>query len=143
MKKLILPLIILATIIIGCATQNPNAGKPNVDPQTGITNGVQPAYIPNTTGTKIIGYANEAAPLVPPPYGTILGGAASLAAIILGAIAKKKNDQANTATLAAQTLAEGVVKAGPTVVQTVQEVAANTSSAALAAVATHINNATD
>lgn len=147
-KRIVLSLLITAVIglAIGCASTNPNAGKPIVNDQ-GVVTGTQPAYIPNTIVTQGASLVQQAAPVIPAPYGDAAAIAASLALAIAAYVAKLKNQQAAaSSTLAAQTLAAGVVKAGastPDVLRIVSDVAANTSTSAAAVVAAHIADATN
>lgn len=94
------PLIVLfgiCLITIGlvgaCATKNPNAGKPIIDPATGQTNGVEPGYLPNATVGTIGKTGNQIAPFIPAPYGDLLTLGLGLATTITGLIAKSKNGQ--------------------------------------------------
>lgn len=95
--------------IHGCGTVNPGAGAPIINPATGLpatnTAGqplLQPAFVPNATGTKIVAYANEAAPLIPAPWGDILTGVGAIATIVMGGIAKQQSNKAATAATTAQ-----------------------------------------
>ena len=102
-------------------------------------------YAPNATTMQAVGYANQAAPLIPAPYGTILTGAAAAAALIAGWFAKKKNDQlavANTATdtnAAAAAAMASVIQSQPALVT--QAMQAATSNGSTGAVAEHIKSA--
>ena len=102
-------------------------------------------YAPNATTMQAVGYANQAAPLIPAPYGTILTGAAAAAALIAGWFAKKKNDQlavANTATdtnAAAAAAMASVIQSQPALVT--QAMTAATSNGSTGAVAEHLKSA--
>ena len=102
-------------------------------------------YLPNQTVISAANYANAAAPLVPAPYGTILTGLASLAALVAGYVAQKKNtqlaaasDSADTHAAAAAAMAS-VIQATPTLVT--QAMIAAQTNGSTAAVATHIASA--
>ena len=60
-------------------------------------------YAPNATTMQAVGYANQAAPLLPAPYGTLLTGVASIAAVLAGWFATKKNNELAAANAAADT----------------------------------------
>lgn len=144
-KYFIIPFIAL-TLIVGCATKNPTAGQPVLDPVTGQPTGqVQPPFIPNATGTKIVGYANQAAPLIPSPWGTILTGVGAIATLVMGGIAKQQSGKASDATdkaTAAQAtttqIAKSVAAQGDSVAQAVINHAS--SSGVAPAVFAAINN---
>jgi len=96
------------------------------------------SYVPNSAVMQGVTYAQEAGPLVPAPYGTILTGVASLVACIASYIATKKNAQLTASTTANQTLA-AVVAPSATLTSEAMRIAASNGSTA--AVATHIANA--
>ena len=96
------------------------------------------SYQPNQAVMQAVGYANAAAPLVPAPYGTILTGLASLAALVAGYVANKKNTQLATAQAAGAALASAVVQ-NPTATAAAMTAAAGNGSTA--AVAEHIASA--
>jgi hypothetical protein len=107
----ILLLLSLVLWIAGCATSNPN-----YDPKKPVSETNQP-YLANKSATQAADTAAAVAPLVPPPYGTILGGIGVLVGAAAGIFAKVKNDQANTHATALNQLAESVVAQGPSVTQ--------------------------
>ena len=102
-------------------------------------------YAPNATTMQAVGYANQAAPLLPAPYGTILGGFAALAALVASYVANKKNNQLVVANAAADTHAAAaaamvsVIQAQPALVTAAMNAA--TSNGSTAAVATHLQSA--
>ena len=102
-------------------------------------------YVANATTMQAVGYANQAAPLLPAPYGTLLTGVASLAAILAGWFAKKKNDELATANASADDHAAAaaamasVIQAQPALVTAAMNAA--TSNGSTAAVATHLQSA--
>jgi len=113
---------------------------------------VQPAgpavvtnYLPNQTVMQAIGYANAAAPLIPAPYGTILTGLTSLAALLAGYAAQKKNTQLAAANAAADSHSAAaaamasVIQSQPPLVTAAMTAAATNGSTA--AVATHLQAA--
>jgi hypothetical protein len=102
-------------------------------------------YAPNATTMQAVGYANQAAPLIPAPYGTILLGLTSAATLIAGYFAKKKNDELATANAATDTNAAAaaamaaVIQSQPALVTAAMNAA--TSNGSTAAVATHLQSA--
>lgn len=104
-----LGLIILTTVALaGCATKNPNYNP--AQPATPVS-GNNPAYVPDPNIAKYTATAtgaNQATALVD-PYAPIIQTGIETAAGIVTALsllfANKKNNQANTATAAAQHLA--------------------------------------
>ena len=102
-------------------------------------------YLPNQAVMTAVGYAQTAAPLVPAPYGTILTGLASLAALVAGYVAQKKNTQLAAANAAADSHSAAaaamasVIAASPQLVT--QAMTAATSNQSTAAVASHIASA--
>ena len=102
-------------------------------------------YLPNQTVMQAIGYANAAAPLIPAPYGTILGGLATLAALIAGRVAQQKNTQLAAAQAtsdshaAAAAAMASVIQSQPPLVTAAMTAAATNGSTA--AVATHLQAA--
>ena len=102
-------------------------------------------YVPNQAVMTAVNYAQEAAPLVPSPWGNILTGVASLAAIVAGFVAKNKNTQlaaANSASdshAAAAAAMASVIQSQPALVT--QAMTAAGSNGSTAAVATHIASA--
>ena len=122
MKKLLW--LLPAVIIIGCAVPNPsyNSSQP--------PSGSNPPYAPNPAGTNAAGIAGAVAPFVPPPWGEVVGGIGALAAVIAGAIAKSKNNQAIAAQAATTQLATSVAAQGPAVAQAVIDHASGSAQAA-------------
>jgi hypothetical protein len=102
-------------------------------------------YVANAATMQAVNYANQAAPLIPAPYGSILTGVASLAALIAGYFAKKKNDELATANAtaddhaAAAAAMASVIQAQPALVTAAMNAA--TSNGSTAAVATHLQSA--
>lgn len=97
-KRLVLTLCVVytaITLINGCASPNPNAGQKTVivNPDGTFTTNTAPQYIPNTTGTQVVGYAKTAAPFIPAPYGDILTLAAGIATVVMTKISNNKNAQ--------------------------------------------------
>lgn len=99
-KYLVVAALFLALFIYGCASTNPNAGKPVIDPATGlqVTNAagiplVQPPVIPNALGTSLVGYVNKAVPIIPAPYGDLVALLAAVGTLVMGKIAQSKNNQ--------------------------------------------------
>lgn len=125
-------------LLHGCATPNPQAGQPILAPNgQQATNAaglpaVQPPNIPNATGTKIVGYANTAAPLIPAPYGDIVTLGALVATGVMKLLANKANATTNQ-------LAASVVAQGPAVTQAVSDHASN-NDAVFPAVAAALNS---
>lgn len=100
-------LLLLVTVaIIGCASPNKA-----YDPQQPVSESNKP-YVPNETGTKIVSYGNQAAPLVPAPYNGLLIGVLGLATATMGWFAKRKNDQAASSGAQLVSVIKGVEDAG-------------------------------
>ena len=115
--------------------------QPAVTNYVTVTAAVPPvvtSYNPNQAVMTAVGYANQAAPLIPAPYGTILTGVASLAALIAGYVAQKKNTQLAASTTANQTMAAVIA---PNAVLTAQAMSIAATNGSTAAVATHIAGA--
>lgn len=99
--RILLPACLVVSVLTlsnGCATKNPNAGQVVVttNPATGVTTtNVAPEYIPNSAVTSFVNAAGAAAPLVPPPYGTLLTALLALTTAGAGAVATWKNNQKN------------------------------------------------
>jgi hypothetical protein len=141
----------------------PPASTPTAPPVTNIvympalpavTNYVQVApaippvvtsYQPNQAVMQAVGYAQAAAPLVPAPYGEVLGGFASLAALVAGYVAKRKNDQLAAANAASDSHAAAAAAMASVIGNQPQLVAqamtAAASNGSTASVATHIASA--
>jgi hypothetical protein len=102
-------------------------------------------YVANAATMQAVNYANQAAPLIPAPYGTILTGLASLAALVAGYVANKKNTQLAAANAssdshaAAASAMASVIQAQPALVTAAMNAA--TSNGSTAAVATHLQSA--
>lgn len=141
--KLILFACITAAVvtIVGCVAPNPHYQPPPAD-QNPITN---PQFIPDTGSISNAGATAHALNnAVPHPYqvpvdGLIEGGLL-LATGISGLYAKIKSNQAAKHQSALNTMALGIVKAGPEAVKTVTDTAAATPD--LAHVVTTINEHT-
>lgn len=141
----ILAVAAITLVMVGCAT--PVTLTPGIPASTNaLTGAVTPAvppvttYEPNHTVAQIAAYGDQAAPLVPAPYNTILLGALALATAVTGLIAKSKNAQANAAAAdatnahaAAATLASAIV-GNPTAVAQATQIAANNGTAGMVAV---------
>lgn len=102
-------------------------------------------YLPNQAVMTAVNYANEAAPLIPSPYGTILTGVTSLAALLAGYFANNKNTQLAAAqatsdshAAAAAAMASVIQSQPPLVIAAMTAAATNGSTAA---VATHLQSA--
>ena len=94
----------VAITATGCATPTVS---PN--PQTGLP---QTNYVANSTAIGVTQSANAIAPLIPAPFGTILGALATLVAAGASGIAAYKNKKMNEhASMLAATIA-GVETAG-------------------------------
>lgn len=89
-------------------------------------------YVPNATVTQLQGYAQQAAPLVPAPWGTVLTGILALTTAITGYIAKKANDNATAAHATASTLAAAIVTNPMTTAQAMNIAANNGTTAGVA-----------
>jgi len=102
-------------------------------------------YAPNQAVMTAVNYAQEAAPLIPAPYGNILTGVASLAAVVAGLFAQRKNTQLAAANSAADSHAAAaaamasVIQAQPALVT--QAMTAAGTNGSVATVATHIASA--
>jgi hypothetical protein len=102
-------------------------------------------YVANAATMQAVNYANQAAPLIPAPYGTILTGLASAAALIAGWFANKKNNELTAANAtsdshaAAAAAMASVIQAQPALVTAAMNAA--TSNGSTAAVATHLQSA--
>lgn len=130
-KKWLIGISIAAAIFVaGCATP---IFTPATDNSPASTN-----YVPNATATQISAALNGAAPMIPPPYGTLLTAIAGLIAAGAGTIATYKNNQLNASLAASDTLAKTIVNAGPAVIAQAHANAASDDTSAL--VATHIAN---
>lgn len=136
MKILILFSLLL---LAGCVTKNPAWTGPN-------TNGI-PQYVTDTdrlnaASNSVAGVSGALRPVN--PWGGLTDYAVNtgfgLAALISGLIAKRKNAQAKSAEAAADTIAAGAVKAGPTAVNIILQHAAETSH--FASVADLVNSNT-
>lgn len=139
-----LSVVILAAVLAGCATEH--IVSPGIPASTNaLTGAVTPAvapvvtYDPNHTVATIASYGNQAVPLVPAPYGTILIGVLGLATAVTGLIAKNRNDAKNAAVddateahAAAATLASAMVGNTTAVAQATQN-AANNGTAGIVA----------
>lgn len=117
LRQILLPLS-LVVWIIGCASSNPN-----YDPKKPVGPTNQP-YLENKSARQAADTAGAVAPLVPPPYGTILGGIGVIIGAAAGVFAKVKNDkaaaaeeEANTHATTANQLAASIVAQGPSVTQ--------------------------
>lgn len=79
--------LICATLLLGCANQ-----QVTKDPVTGqnTTN-----YVANAAVTQVAGVAQMAAPLVPQPWGALIGALGVLGTAVAGAIATYKNKRVN------------------------------------------------
>lgn len=150
----LLLVVCLADFLTGCASSNPLASPPG-QPANG-----QPAYVVNPTLTTVSNAVSSAETFTAPfnPYSPITNPLATAVLGIIGTVSawlvQKKNvaaAQAQTATAQAtagnhlaviQTMASGIVKAGPTAITAVQDVASTTSSSVLGQVAAHLNDAT-
>lgn len=76
------------------------------------TQQVVPVYGVSPTLQTGLNYAGAVAPLIPAPFGTILGGVLSLATLGLGFYAKKVNGQLSTAQSVITAVVSGVEVAG-------------------------------
>jgi len=124
LMKYVFPIVILAAILIGCTTQNPNWTKPL--PGQPDTNTL-PQFIPDP---KIHSYSNQVimgADVIAPfnPYAgltrPVLEGAFGLIGLISAAVASRKS---NKLTKSLNVMGAGVVKAGTA--QAVLDHASNT-----------------
>lgn len=129
-------LIIAAMVIIGCTTPNPDY-KPLPASQDPTTN---PQYTPNTTAISNAAYLahqanNATAPINPysVPANLLIDGVAALVTGASLVTAKIKSNQAAAAAATAakkdsalNTMAAGVVRAGPTAIAAVTDHASNT-----------------
>jgi hypothetical protein len=120
-------LILLAT---GCATRLVLA--PAVPAVTNtVTGSITPAVpavitnVPNQTLATVVNGAQAAAPLLPPPYGTLLTTILGLITVGSGLVAARANSQKNTAQTVAKTIIQGVESVGPAAVAVKQAVAAH------------------
>lgn len=106
----------------GCASVNPNAGKP--DPITGQP---QPPFITNTNLTAGLEAAHGANQATAPfnPYAGLVDAALGIAALVGGGIAAFKNAQAKTATATAAQLAASVAAQPASVTQAILDHASN------------------
>jgi len=109
---------LMAVIIIGCASPNPN-----YNPALPVS-GTNPAYLPNTNVTTgvAIGQGVNAVTAPVNPYAPFLDLGLGLAAAIATLIAKRKND-------ALSQLATSVVAQGASVAQAVTDHASNSPQA--------------
>jgi hypothetical protein len=131
--KLFLP-IFAFVVLAGCATKLATPVVTPANPTTGA-----PAetnyYVPNTAVMQGVSYVQEAAPLIPAPWGTAATALASLVAIGAALIAKKQNANANASAGAAATLAATIAAHPDQAVLTVQatKIAAGNGSTAATA----------
>ncbi len=129
MRSTLLPMVALL-LLVGCITKNPNG-------EGYITN--QPAI------DAASGYAHGINHAVPSPYSVpvdlLIDGVAGLVAGISVLFAKAKSNQAETHKAALNTIAAGVVKAGPAAVAAVSDAASNTPHFAAVADALNENTA--
>lgn len=135
----IIAIVSVLIIVAGCATKNP--AYTALTPQQQATNTTIPPYIVNPSlnqiSNSIAGAATAAAPIN--PYAGLTDWAIKLAFGIAGAAAAGYVTAKNRGVVI-DTLAAGVVKAGPTAAQAVMDHAATTP--AFTAVADAINNNT-
>lgn len=111
-------LLIGFLFVAGCAS------NPLLTPvyAPGTTNVVQ--YVPAAAVTNALGLGAQVAPLVPPPFGTILSGVLGLATVGLGTYAKIKSGQLTTHQAMLNSVILGVEKAGtPQTKQVIQDTA--------------------
>ena len=144
--KITIPALLLAAVITitGCATKLATPTVTPANPATGAP-AVTNYYVPNTAVMTGVGYVNTAAPLIPAPYGTAATAIATLAAIVAGYVAQRKNAQANASAGAASTLAAAVVahpEAAAITATATKIAAANGSTAATAIVLASANSPT-
>jgi hypothetical protein len=118
---------VIAGLIAGCASPIVTPGAPAST--NAITGQVIPAtqtvtnYVPNTTVTTGVAYAQTVAPLVPAPWGEALAAILAITTAVASGIAAKKNGQLNTANAVASTIIQGVESAGTAAVTVKQSVA--------------------
>lgn len=153
LKRITISLCVLFTVTVliqGCASTNPKAGQVTViqNPNGTLTTNVEPAYIPNVSGSKIVGTATDINNGFPSPYQAPIGWALGIASGVMAWLAKRKNDQAAAAndakTQAVATtnaLAASVAAQGPTVAQAVLD-HASSAEATFPAVADAVNRKT-
>lgn len=90
-------------------------------------------YVPNALVTQYAGYAQQAAPLIPAPYGSILTGILALTTLVTGYVAQRANANATAAHATASTLAAAVVN-NPVATAMASQIAANNGTTAGVAV---------
>lgn len=143
MKKALLHCIILAGVIVGCTAQNPNytpiaAGQPDTNTVPKFIVDSRVSSVSNTA----TGLSNMTAPFN--PYSAITGAGVHLLAWAFGlgslAVAAWKNKQKGQALGALAVIAQGAIKAGPTVAQTIIDHSSSTDH--FATIVSAINDAT-
>ena len=110
--------------IEGCASPNPNYDS------TKPPSAANPPNLPNKPATDIANGAGVAAPVVPSPWGPIIGAVGALIGVVATAVANNKNNQAIAANATATQLATSVAAQGSTVAQAVIQHASNSAQAA-------------
>jgi len=114
---------VMLSLIVGCASPNPNFNPAQPPSAT------NPPNIPNKTVTTIVDTGTQIAPVVPPPYNTILLAGLGLATAVAGIFAKVKNDQATASAATTSQIAASVAAQGPLVEQAVTDHASNSPQA--------------
>ena len=114
---------VMLSLIVGCASPNPNFNPAQPPSAT------NPPNIPNKTVTTIVDTGTQIAPVVPPPYNTILLAGLGLATAVAGIFAKVKNDQATASAATTSQIAASVAAQGPLVAQAVTDHASNSPQA--------------
>lgn len=132
MKNKIVALYAATVFLFGCTTPNP----------AHVTDASQPAFIPDAKIAQLSATAHEivnsTAPINPytAPLNLVIDGAAAIVTAVSLAFARKKSADAEAHKLAADSLAETVVKSGNTVAA-LQIAALNKTADA---VALHLDN---
>jgi hypothetical protein len=86
-------------------------------------------------------YVNAAAPLIPAPWGTAATAVATLAALVAGYIAQKKNAQANASGGAAAALSAAIVQHTDNAALTAAALSAGQTNGSVGAVAESLKSA--
>ena len=117
--KIIKPIcasLLLAWLGLGCGTT-----ESVISPNTGATNYV---WTPDPGLTNSIYTAQQIAPLLPPPIGTIAGSLATLAAVALEITRRRKNREIDSKTNLALAIIDGVERSAiPEVKEAIRKVA--------------------
>jgi TRAP-type C4-dicarboxylate transport system permease small subunit len=132
--------LVAAISLVGCATKLASPVVTPANPATGAP-AVTNYYVPNAAVMTGVTYTNAAAPLIPAPWGTAATAVATLAALVAGYIAQKKNTQANASSGAAAALSAAIVAHTDNAALSAAALSAGQSNGSVGAVAENLKSA--